>query len=95
MDNITKFLNNISYKFPKGYPDMNNMEDILLLESFLNEMGINVILENQDLISIIKSNIKDYGDISTSGRDSIRLEFSDVPSRGGNSENIRKEIYLL
>ena len=93
MDNITKFLNNISYKFPKGYPDMNNMEDILLLESFLNEMGINVILENQDLISIIKSNIKDYGDISTSGRDSIRLEFSDVPSRGGNSENIRKEIY--
>lgn len=38
MDDITKFLNNISYKFPKGYPDMNNEQDILMLESILTEM---------------------------------------------------------
>lgn len=37
MDALTKFLNSIAYKFPKGYPDMNNEQDILLLESFIGE----------------------------------------------------------
>ena len=27
MDNITKYLNKISYKFPKGYPNINNPEE--------------------------------------------------------------------
>ena len=39
MDNITKYLNRIAYKFPKGYPDMNNDQDILLLENLLKECG--------------------------------------------------------
>jgi len=38
MDNITKYLNQIAYKFPKGYPDMNNDQDVLLLESLIMEM---------------------------------------------------------
>jgi hypothetical protein len=42
MDPITKFLHNISYKFPKGYPDMNNDQDILLLENELNKLGFNL-----------------------------------------------------
>jgi len=37
MDNITKYLNRISYKFPKGYPDMNNDQDVLLLETLVSE----------------------------------------------------------
>ena len=37
MNNITKYLNRISYKFPKGYPDMNNDQDVLLLESLISE----------------------------------------------------------
>ena len=37
MDIITKYLNQISYKFPKGYPDMNNDQDVLLLESLISE----------------------------------------------------------
>jgi len=41
LDPITKYLNRIAYKFPKGYPDMNNDQDVLLLETlvgkFLNE----------------------------------------------------------
>jgi hypothetical protein len=37
------FFKKYSYKFPKGYPDMNNEQDILLLESILlNEFGINL-----------------------------------------------------
>lgn len=37
MDPITKFLNNVAYKFPKGYPDMNNTQDVLLLESLVSQ----------------------------------------------------------
>jgi hypothetical protein len=32
MDILTQFLNSIAYKFPKGYPDMKNDQDILILE---------------------------------------------------------------
>ena len=39
MDILEKFLNNYSYKFDKGYPDMDNDQDVLLLESILNENG--------------------------------------------------------
>jgi len=42
MDALTKFLNNIAYKFPKGYPDMNNEQDILLLENELKKLGIDL-----------------------------------------------------
>ena len=38
MDLITKYLNSIAYKFPKGYPDMNNDQDVLLLESLISEV---------------------------------------------------------
>ena len=42
MDVFEKFLNNYSYKFDKGYPDMNNEQDVLLLESILEELGIDM-----------------------------------------------------
>ena len=46
MNIFEKFLNSISYKFPKGYPDMNNEQDISLLESLVSEvLGENIILE--------------------------------------------------
>jgi hypothetical protein len=35
MDVLEKFLNNVSYKFPKGYPDMNDPKDVELLESLI------------------------------------------------------------
>ncbi len=94
MDNITKYLNRIAYKFPKGYPDMNNDQDVLLLETMVSEiLGESIILENQELISLIRSNIKDYGELETSGRDTIKLIFSDIPNRGGQSDSMRKDVY--
>ena len=42
MDIFDKFFKKFSYKFDKGYPDMNNEQDILLLESLLNKLGINL-----------------------------------------------------
>lgn len=37
MDVLEIFLNQISYKFPKGYPDINNKSDIILLENIISE----------------------------------------------------------
>jgi hypothetical protein len=37
MDPITRFLNKVSYKFPKGYPDISNSKDVNLLESLISE----------------------------------------------------------
>jgi hypothetical protein len=42
MDPIDKFLKQYSYKFSKGYPDMKNEQDILLMESLLNNLGISL-----------------------------------------------------
>ena len=36
MDVLDLFFKKYSYKFPKGYPDMNNEQDILLLHEILN-----------------------------------------------------------
>lgn len=41
MDTLDIFLKKYSYKFPKGYPDMNDEQDILLMEGILSELGIN------------------------------------------------------
>lgn len=38
MNTFEKFLNSISYKFSKGYPDLNNEQDITLLESLISEV---------------------------------------------------------
>jgi len=42
MDSLDLFFKKYSYKFDKGYPDMNNEQDVLLLESLLNEFGVNI-----------------------------------------------------
>ena len=44
MNVIDKFLKQYSYKFNKGYPDMNDEQDILLLESILKE-EFNIVAE--------------------------------------------------
>ena len=38
MDIFNNFLNKFSYKFDKGYPDMDNPNDVLLLESILSDL---------------------------------------------------------
>jgi hypothetical protein len=42
MDALDLFFKKFSYKFEKGYPDMANPKDVLLLESILKELGINL-----------------------------------------------------
>ena len=49
MNIFDKFFKKFSYKFPKGYPDMNNEQDILLLESLLKELGVEVDINEANL----------------------------------------------
>jgi len=42
MDALDLFFKKYSYKFPKGYPDLNDKQDINLLEELLDNMGINL-----------------------------------------------------
>ena len=44
MDVLDKFFRKFAYKFPKGYPDMKNEQDILLLENLLVNLGVEVEL---------------------------------------------------
>ena len=50
MDQFDKFLNDNAWRFPKGYPDMKNEQDILLLESLLSKiLGEEVTIEETAL----------------------------------------------
>jgi hypothetical protein len=42
MDILEQFIRSVSYKFPKGYPDMKDPKDVILLESLIAKMGIDI-----------------------------------------------------
>jgi len=42
MDVLEKFLYSIAYKFPKGYPDMNDKQDVSILENEFKKLGIDL-----------------------------------------------------
>jgi hypothetical protein len=44
MDSLDKFIKSVAWKFPKGYPDMKNEQDIFLLENLLVNLGVEVEL---------------------------------------------------
>ncbi len=46
MDSLDKFLHGVAYKFPKGYPDMNDSKDKDMLFKMIHE-----ITENQSLLN--------------------------------------------
>ncbi len=60
MDVLEQFLYSIAYKFPKGYPDMNNEQDKTILFEEIKKIGINLnkVLssEAQKSIDILKQN---------------------------------------
>ena len=58
MDPITKFLNKVSHKFPKGYPDINDINDRKLLNSLLEitlkEEEADGTTSKEEIIKILK-----------------------------------------
>ena len=83
MDALDLFFKKYSYKFDKGYPDMNNNQDVLLLESLLNKLGVNLNEAFQDSsglpddISNLKQQIQD-----ASGELGYEIEAVQKSSRG-------------
>ena len=49
MDIFDKFFKKFAYKFDKGYPDMNNSQDVLLLESLFEKLNIEVELKEDKI----------------------------------------------
>jgi hypothetical protein len=63
MDEINLFLKKVGYKFPKGFCDINDKQDISLLQSLLEQHGVpmyEVILVNE-AASDIKNELIDAG----------------------------------
>lgn len=56
MDILDKFLKKVSYKFPKGYPDINDAQDMLMLETLLEKLGV-PLEENRQINSATKQAI--------------------------------------
>jgi len=74
MDILERFIRDISYKFPKGYPDMKNKQDILLLESLISKLvnkDFKILKEGdaEEAINILKKELnltdKDFSKQST------------------------------
>ena len=65
MNIFDKFFTKFAYKFDKGYPDMNNDQDVLLLESLISEaIGENFSLQEKAL---------NFNDIVGESRKLIRM----------------------
>jgi hypothetical protein len=95
MDLLDKFLNNVSYKFPKGYPDINNKQDVLilnkLLESYIKE-EISLVKEGSEAYNTTIKKALGVEEIPTSKN---KYPF---PGKGGSSFSIQvnpddKEIW--
>lgn len=73
MNIFDKFFKKFAYKFDKGYPDMNNSQDVLLLESLFEKLGINLneapTAETEEGIEILKSKFdfddEDFKEVSS------------------------------
>jgi hypothetical protein len=65
MDTFDKFFKKFAYKFDKGYPDMNNSQDVLLLENILSKViGKEIVLNEFNKPGSIQA-AKDFVDNSS------------------------------
>ena len=98
---IDKILLDWSFRCQKGYPDMDNPSDVLALKQVLKENNIELPLYEEEatnpVVKLMNSSglFDDYGAITASGKDTLKLRFSDIPSRGDTSDSMRREVYDL
>jgi hypothetical protein len=90
MDVLDLFFKKYSYKFPKGYPDMNNHQDVLLLESILKELGVNLDEAFEDSPNL-PSDISNLKDNIESDYDTFKIEAAQKKG-GGNYFLYFKEV---
>ena len=71
MDSLDLFFKKYSYKFPKGYPDLNDEQDINLLADLLEGLGIN--LEEEDMNYSTTLKVKEFTKKRTPNRGDVVL----------------------
>jgi len=58
MDSFTKYINKIAYKFPKGYPDMNNPEEkemlIEMVRNLVKEEEADGVVSKEEIIKVLQ-----------------------------------------
>jgi hypothetical protein len=79
MNVITKFLEQYSYRFPKGYPDLTDPADKKLMREILSEIGIDEAEENTDRTSSVTS-FDDLLKSKTTLREETKTKISSVLS---------------
>jgi len=57
MDQFEKFLNDNAWRFSKGYPDMNNAQDVFLIESLIQGLGVDFKFD-QLIFEAVDSSVK-------------------------------------
>ena len=101
MDVLDLFFKKFSYKFSKGYPDINNEQDILLLESLLNELGFSLKEADTGEATLFESalvkawyniNKKEMPEGAISSEEASKLEKN--PSMVSKAEGIIKDLGL-
>ena len=99
MDSIIKYLNKIAYKFPKGYPDMNNDQD----KKMLLEMVNNLIKEDEEedidelrtnLLSLVK-NISDVDELKQITKYTKNVGFGNSMKQHLSSKNLSSKDILF
>jgi hypothetical protein len=90
MDALDLFFKKYSYKFPKGYPDLNNEQDINILADLLEGLGVNL---NEN--SLMSNSAKAIGKIinSPEGKQ-YNFKLQSEKNRLGNLDKISKEDFL-
>lgn len=110
MDSLDLFFKKYAYKFPKGYPDINNKNDIMLLEKLLRIIGINLKEEKDrdkdydtEIMSLLKSiddeNVKKkvlnyLKKKDTTEDDKTYKELENILNKKGLSSNLIELIFL-
>lgn len=94
MDNLDKFIKSVAWKFPKGYPDMNDSKDrAMLFELAENLIGEDIIQEAQ-----MEYNERIRKALDLKGDEKIPtcntpLSLGDDFNLGGEDERIWKRLY--
>ena len=87
MDILEKFIRKVAYKFPKGYPDINNPEDKALLEELIGENILLEVTEDYD------NRIKQVLGVDEIPRCKTPVQVGRDFNLAGEDEKIWKELY--
>jgi hypothetical protein len=101
MNVFDKFFKKFSYKFPKGYPDIENPNDVKLMEEIFHGMGIDINIKEEKASSIRKGDTFTLSDDIGNFKKGETVTVDDVLSFGNDieihlsNENNEKDVFHI